>query len=127
MEDDEPDYDPLKESLTFFEGLFNPFERLFSPFGVEDEYFLFLLVRLACRERKLREKWPIEILGVRRERKEGLPSRPKSWNYALPSHCKPKKRSLDNALSTLEIRFTSCKISENRKAKQSVGITSLRP
>ena len=121
MEDDEPDYDPLKESLTFFEGLFNPFERLFSLFGVNFSFYWCVVrdAKVNCKK-----KWSREILRAKRERKEGLPSKPKRLNNTLLSHCKKNKlayvRSVDHALSTFEIRVPSCRISENRKANQRV-------
>ena len=40
------------------------------------------------RTKTARKKWPREILVVRSTRKEGLPSKPKSLNYALLSQRK---------------------------------------
>ena len=57
--------------------------------AVDSEYSLFRLVRQARRERNLQEKKrPREILGARSTRKEGLPPKPKSLNYALLSQRK---------------------------------------
>jgi len=48
------------------------------------------------RKKTARKKWPREILGARSARKEGLPPKPKSLNYALLSqrknHSRPQRQ-----------------------------------
>lgn len=126
MEDDEPDYDPLKESLTFFEGLFNPFERLFSLFGV-DFSFYWCVVRDA--KVNCKKKWSREILRAKRERKEGLPSKPKRLNNTLLSHCKKKINwPMLGALTTRcqHSRYV-CRLAESLKIEKQIKEFELRP
>ena len=64
------------------------------------------------RKKTARKKWLREILEARSTRKEGLPPKPQSLNYMLLSQRKNMIglfRSVNNALSTFEIRATSYK------------------
>ena len=49
---------------------------------------LSLIPSCMTRKKIVRKKWPREILGARSTRKEGLPPKPKSLNYALLSQRK---------------------------------------